>query len=34
VVDGSIFPTSLGVNPMESILGIAHWAAEHVSGAA
>jgi choline dehydrogenase-like flavoprotein len=34
VVDGSVFPTSVGVNPMESILGIAHWAAEHVSGAA
>jgi choline dehydrogenase-like flavoprotein len=34
VVDGSIFPTSLGVNPMLTILGVAHWAAEHVSGAA
>jgi choline dehydrogenase-like flavoprotein len=34
VVDGSVFPTSLGVNPMLTILGIAHWAAEHVSGAA
>ncbi|HET8725514.1 MAG TPA: GMC family oxidoreductase [Anaeromyxobacteraceae bacterium] len=34
VADGSVFPTSLGVNPMESILGIAHWAADHVAGAA
>jgi choline dehydrogenase-like flavoprotein len=33
VVDGSVFPTSLGVNPMESILGIAHWASEHVAAA-
>ena len=31
VTDGSVFPTSLGVNPMESILGIAHWAADHVA---
>jgi choline dehydrogenase-like flavoprotein len=34
VVDGSVFPTSLGVNPMESIYGIASWAAEHVRAAA
>ena len=34
VADGSVFPTSLGVNPMESILGIAHWAADQVAGAA
>jgi choline dehydrogenase-like flavoprotein len=33
VVDGSIFPTSLGVNPMETILGIAHWASDHVAAA-
>ena len=24
VVDGSVFPTSLGVNPQETIYGIAH----------
>ncbi len=34
VVDGSVFPTSLGVNPQESIFGLAHWAAEHVGAAA
>ncbi len=34
VVDGSVFPTSLGVNPMESIYGIASWAATHVRAAA
>jgi choline dehydrogenase-like flavoprotein len=33
VVDGSVFPTSLGVNPMESIYGIASWGAEHVKAA-
>jgi choline dehydrogenase-like flavoprotein len=33
VVDGSVFPTSLGVNPMETILGIAHWASDHVAAA-
>ena len=33
VTDGSVFPTSLGVNPMESILGIAHWASDHIAGA-
>jgi choline dehydrogenase-like flavoprotein len=31
VVDGSVFPTSLGVNPQESIYGIARWAAQHVA---
>ena len=31
VVDGSVFPTSLGVNPQESIFGIARWAAQHVA---
>lgn len=30
VVDGSVFPTGLGVNPMESIYGVASWASEHV----
>ena len=30
VVDGSVFPTSLGVNPMESIYGLASWASEHL----
>jgi choline dehydrogenase-like flavoprotein len=34
VVDGSVFPTSLGVNPMESIYGLASWASEHVRAAA
>lgn len=34
VVDGSVFPTSLGVNPMESIYGIASWASAHVRAAA
>ena len=33
VVDGSVFPTSLGVNPMESIYGLASWAAGHVAAA-
>lgn len=33
VVDGSAFPTSLGINPMETILGLARWAAGHVAGA-
>jgi choline dehydrogenase-like flavoprotein len=31
VVDGSVFPTSLGVNPQLSIFGLAHWAAEHIA---
>lgn len=31
VVDGSVLPTGLGVNPSETIYGIAHWAAEHVA---
>src|SRR5581483_8033258 len=34
VVDGSVFPTSLGVNPMESIYGLASWASAHVRTAA
>lgn len=34
VIDGSVFPTSLGVNPQESILGIASWAADRLKVAA
>ena len=30
VLDGSVFPTSLGVNPMESIYGLASWASQHL----
>ena len=33
VVDGSVFPTSLGVNPQESIFGIAGWASQFVAAA-
>ncbi len=33
VVDGSVFPTSLGVNPQLSIYGLASWAAPHVLAA-
>jgi choline dehydrogenase-like flavoprotein len=33
VVDGSVFPTSLGVNPMESIYAMASWASDHVRAA-
>jgi choline dehydrogenase-like flavoprotein len=33
VVDGSVFPTSLGVNPQETIFGIAHWASDHIAAA-
>ena len=33
VTDGSVFPTSLGVNPMETILGMAHWASDHIASA-
>jgi choline dehydrogenase-like flavoprotein len=33
VVDGSVFPTSLGVNPSLSIYGLAHWATEGVAEA-
>ncbi|MEO7921500.1 MAG: GMC family oxidoreductase [Thermoanaerobaculia bacterium] len=28
VIDGSVFPTSLGVNPQESVMGLASWAAQ------
>jgi choline dehydrogenase-like flavoprotein len=34
VIDGSVFPTSLGVNPMESIYAVASWASDHVRSAA
>ncbi len=34
VVDGSVYPTSLTVNPQISIYGLASWAAQHVEGAA
>lgn len=34
VVDGSVLPTSLGVNPQLTIMGLAHWAAERVVAAA
>jgi choline dehydrogenase-like flavoprotein len=33
VVDGSVLPTSLGVNPQETIFGIARWAAGHIGQA-
>lgn len=33
VVDGSVLPTSLGVNPQETIWGIARWGAQHVAEA-
>ncbi|MFZ5438401.1 MAG: GMC family oxidoreductase N-terminal domain-containing protein [Myxococcota bacterium] len=33
VVDGSVLPTSLGVNPQETIFGIARWAAGHLGAA-
>jgi choline dehydrogenase-like flavoprotein len=33
VLDGSVFPTSLGVNPMESIYGVSSWGAEHLLAA-
>lgn len=33
VVDGSVFPTSLGVNPQETIYGIARWGSQHVAQA-
>ncbi len=34
VVDGSVLPTSLGVNPQETIMGISRWGAQHVAAAA
>jgi choline dehydrogenase-like flavoprotein len=33
VVDGSVYPTSLTVNPQISIYGLASWASEHVGAA-
>ena len=33
VIDGSVFPTSLGVNPMESIYGLASWGSQHLVAA-
>lgn len=33
VVDGSVYPTSLTVNPQVSIYGLASWAADHVGAA-
>jgi choline dehydrogenase-like flavoprotein len=33
VVDGSVLPTSLGVNPQITIFGLAHWASDHVASA-
>ena len=33
VVDGSVFPTSLGVNPQETIFAVAHWASDHIAAA-
>ena len=33
VVDGSVMPTSLGVNPQETIYGIARWVAQHIGAA-
>lgn len=33
VVDGSVFPTSLGVNPQLTIFGLARWASKHVASA-
>jgi choline dehydrogenase-like flavoprotein len=33
VVDGSVLPTSLGVNPSETLYGIASWAADAVAAA-
>jgi choline dehydrogenase-like flavoprotein len=33
VADGSVFPTALGVNPMESIYAVSSWAAQHVRSA-
>jgi choline dehydrogenase-like flavoprotein len=34
VVDGSVLPTGLGVNPQETIFAIARWAGAHVAKAA
>jgi hypothetical protein len=29
-----VFPTALGVNPMESIYGVTSWGAQHILAAA
>ncbi|MCW5829608.1 MAG: GMC family oxidoreductase [Deltaproteobacteria bacterium] len=33
IIDGSVFPTSLGVNPQLSIYGLSSWASQHVIAA-
>ena len=33
IVDGSVFPTSLGVNPQLTIYGLSRWASAHVASA-
>jgi choline dehydrogenase-like flavoprotein len=33
VVDGSVFPTALGVNPQLTIFGLARWGSQHVAAA-
>ncbi len=33
VFDGSVFPTSLGVNPQESVLGVSSWATDRLIAA-
>lgn len=33
VADGSALPTSLGVNPQQTIFGVARWGAQHVAAA-
>ena len=33
VVDGSVLPTSVGVNPQITIFALAHWASDHVASA-
>jgi choline dehydrogenase-like flavoprotein len=34
VVDGSVFPTSLGVNPQQTIFGLSRWGSPFVAAAA
>lgn len=33
VVDGSVLPTSLGVNPQQTLFGLSRWGAQHVAAA-